>query len=370
MVYCYIILVTLNDCRRQEFSVTAYTAVTIIKPAVNFDREYNGRNRESPEGDMSQQIETDAGQELKNCMLCPRKCGVDRTAGQTGYCASFAAMRVARASLHMWEEPCISGSEGSGTVFFTGCSLRCRFCQNAEISAGIRRPSPGIEVTPEELADIFLNLQKQGANNINLVTAGHFIVPCAKALKTAKERGLTVPVVYNSSGYELPESLRFLDGLVDIYLPDLKFMDPELARSCCGAPDYPETARKAIHEMVRQIETRFGEGAQFDERGIMTHGVIVRQLLLPGHVRDAKDAVSYLHRRYQNRIWISMMSQYTPMAAVRGDPLLKRKVTKREYERLIDYALSIGVEHAFIQETGAAVEDYIPAFDAESIRSI
>ena len=304
---------------------------------------------------------------MKNCRLCPRKCGVDRTAGQIGYCGSGSRMRVARAALHLWEEPCISGTEGSGAVFFTGCSLRCRFCQNAEISAKDQYRTPGTEVTPQKLADIFLNLQEQGANNINLVTAGHFIVPCAEAIELAKRRGLTLPIVYNSSGYELPETLRILDGLVDIYLPDLKFMDPELAKAYCGAPDYPDVAMQAIHEMVRQIEARFGEGAVINEHGLMTHGVIVRQLLLPGHVRDAKAVIEYLHRTYQNRIWISMMSQYTPMDAVRDDPLLRRRVTKREYERLVDYALSIGVENAFIQEMGTAKERFIPAFDGRGV---
>ena len=222
-------------------------------------------------------------------------------------------------------------------------------------------------MTPQKLADIFLNLQEQGANNINLVTAGHFIVPCAEAIEIAKRNGLTLPVVYNSSGYELTESLRILDGLVDIYLPDLKFMDPKLAKVYCGAPDYPDVAMQAIHEMVSQIEARFGEGAGFDEGGLMTHGVIVRQLLLPGHVRDAKAVIEYLHRTYQNRIWISMMSQYTPMDAVRDDPLLRRRVTKREYERLVDYALSIGVENAFVQEMGTAKESFIPAFDGRGV---
>ena len=299
--------------------------------------------------------------DMKNCTLCPRRCGVNREASQTGYCRSGAGMRVARAALHMWEEPCISGKEGSGTVFFTGCSLRCRFCQNAEISDGNKLA--GVEVTPRRLSDIFLDLQAQGANNINLVTAGHVIVPCVHALRIAKQSGLSIPVVYNSSGYELPETLRLLEGLVDIYLPDFKFMDPELSRRYCHAPDYPETAKRAIEEMVRQTEKVPKAGAQFDERGIMKHGVIVRQLLLPGHVSDAKKIIGYLHSTYKDRIWISMMSQYTPMKAVKDDELLRRRVTKREYDRLIDYALSLGITNAFVQERDAAVESFIPAFD-------
>ena len=352
---------------------------------------------------------------MEYCMLCPRRCGVNRTAGQTGFCRSLDRMRVARVSLHMWEEPCISGTAGSGTVFFTGCSLRCRFCQNAEISicedaqkhsaqyagapaaarqsgdaqkhsaqyagaptaagqSGAKKADSedygsvpmiwpgGKEFSPQEMSEVFLALQALGAANVNLVTAGHYVLPCAQALRIAKENGLTIPVVYNSSGYELPESLRLLDGLVDIYLPDFKFMDPESARLYCGAPDYPETAKAAVREMVRQILSRYGESAGFDEEGMMTHGVIVRQLLLPGHVREAKSIIDYLYHTWKDRIWLSMMSQYTPMEAMAKDPLLCRRVTKREYQRLVDYALSIGVTQAFIQERGAASQVYIPDF--------
>lgn len=324
--------------------------------------------------------------DLKNCRLCPRGCGVDRTRGGTGFCQSGASARVARAALHFWEEPCLSGKEGSGTVFFAGCNLRCIFCQNAEISGdgraenqtadrvleepgdgGKKIPGRGAEVSPGRLAEIFLNLQAQGANNINLVTAGHFILPCVEALKVAKRRGLSIPVVYNSSGYELPETLRLLDGLVDIYLPDFKYMDPELAARYSGARDYPQTARHALAEMVRQIRSRSPEGDGFDERGIMTHGVIVRQLLLPGHVSDAKKIVEYLYSTYRDTVWISMMSQYTPMPVVKNDPLLSRRVTKREYERLVDYALSLGITHAFVQEREVARESFIPSFDGTGV---
>ena len=301
------------------------------------------------------------------CTLCPRRCGVDRTHGQIGYCQSGAVMRVARAALHFWEEPCISGTEGSGAVFFTGCNLRCRFCQNAEISG--RQAQAGVEVTPEQLSEIFLDLQRQGANNINLVTAGHYILPCTEALRMAKKGGLTIPVVYNSSGYELSETLRLLYGLVDIYLPDFKYMDPELSGLYSGAPDYPQIAMDALSEMVRQIETRYGEGAGFDGEGRMTHGVIVRQLLLPGHVHDAKKIIDYLYQTYRDRIWISMMSQYTPMASVKEDPLLGRRVTRREYDRVVDYALSLGVTCAFIQEREVALESFSPAFDGTGLPS-
>ena len=295
---------------------------------------------------------------MENCRLCPRNCGVNRLEGQRGFCGADAKIRAARAALHMWEEPCISGREGSGALFFSGCSLGCVFCQNRSISRGER----GKEVSPERLAEIMLNLQEQKANNINLVTAGHYVPQVGAALALAREQGLCLPVVYNSSGYEKPETLRLLEGLVDIYLPDFKYMSPELVASCSRAPDYPEIAKAALEEMVRQAGS-----PRFDERGMMTGGVIVRHLLLPGHVADSKKVVEYLYGTYGNRIYISLMNQYTPMPAVAGDPLLSRKVTKREYSRLVDYALSLGLEQGFIQEGETAKESFIPEFDGEGV---
>ena len=219
---------------------------------------------------------------MENCMLCPRECGVNRKNGETGVCGQTAAIKAARAALHMWEEPCISGQNGSGTVFFSGCNLGCVFCQNHNIATG----KAGIEISTERLAEIFLELQEKGANNINLVTAGHFLPQVAVALEMAKEQGLHIPVVYNSSGYEKAKTLKMLDGLVDIYLPDFKYMDAVLAKKYSHAQDYPEIAKEALSEMVRQV----GE-AEFDSRGMMKKGVIVRQLLLPGHVKDAKNVL-------------------------------------------------------------------------------
>ena len=295
---------------------------------------------------------------MRECRLCPRNCGVDRLGGQRGYCRVGAQLLVARAALHMWEEPCISGEEGSGTVFFSGCSLGCKFCQNREISGGKR----GTEISIERLADIFLRLQGQGANNINLVTAGHYLPQTAAALRIAKTKGLAIPVVYNSSGYEKRESLKWLEGLVDIYLPDFKYMDGELAKKYSNAQDYPEAAKTALQEMVRQTVS-----AQFDERGRIRRGVIVRHLLLPGHVSDSKKVVEYLYNTYGNQIYISLMNQYTPMPAMEQDPLLSRKVTAREYGRLVDYALSLGLENGFLQEGETAKESFIPAFDGEGV---
>ena len=296
---------------------------------------------------------------MKNCRLCPRNCGADRSSGKKGYCGAGAEILVARAALHMWEEPCISGSEGSGAVFFSGCSLGCVFCQNRSISRGER----GEKISAERLAQIMLELQDQKANNINLVTAGHFVPQIAAALALAKEQGLRIPVVYNSSGYEKAETLGMLSGLVDVYLPDFKYMDPGLAAAYSRAPDYVETAKAALREMVSQTGL-----PMFDERGMITRGVIVRHLLLPGHVADSRRVVEYLFKTYGNRIYISLMNQYTPIPAVAADPLLSRKVTKREYDRLVDYALSLGVEQGFIQEGETAKESFIPEFNGEGVK--
>ena len=295
---------------------------------------------------------------LKECHLCPRNCGVDRLAGQKGFCGVDAGIMVARAALHMWEEPCISGKEGSGAVFFSGCSLGCAFCQNRTISKG----QSGKVITVEHLAELFLDLQAQKANNINLVTAGHFLPQVREALILAKEQGLTIPVVYNSSGYEKAEMLRYLEGLVDIYLPDLKYLEADLAGKYSHAKDYPEVAMKALEEMVRQVRT-----PEFDERGMMKKGVIVRHLLLPGHVRNSKKVLEYLYGTYGDQIYISLMNQYTPMPAMKDDPQLSRKVTDREYDRLLDHAISFGVTNCFIQEGETAKESFIPEFDGEGV---
>ena len=292
---------------------------------------------------------------LKECHLCPRNCGVDRLAGQKGFCGVDAGIMVARAALHMWEEPCISGKEGSGAVFFSGCSLGCAFCQNRTISKG----QSGKVITVEHLAELFLDLQAQKANNINLVTAGHFLPQVRDALILAKEQGLMIPVVYNSSGYEKAEMLRYLEGLVDIYLPDLKYLEADLAGKYSHAKDYPEVAMKALEEMVRQVRT-----PEFDERGMMKKGVIVRHLLLPGHVRNSKKVLEYLYGTYGDQIYISLMNQYTPMPAMKDDPQLSRKVTDREYDRLLDHAISFGVTNCFIQEGETAKESFIPEFNA------
>lgn len=295
---------------------------------------------------------------MKECRVCPRNCSADRLSDQKGFCRAGAEIILARAALHMWEEPCISGKEGSGAVFFSGCSLGCKFCQNGQISRG----QTGKKVTADRLADIFLELQQQKANNINLVTAGHFLPQVAEAIEKSRNRGLQIPVVYNSSGYEKSEMLKLLEGLVDIYLPDFKYMDPELAEKYSYARDYPEVAREALKEMVRQTGT-----PEFDRQGIMKKGVIVRHLLLPGHVKDSRRVLEYLLSTYGKEIYISLMNQYTPMPAMKDDPRLSRKVTDREYQRLIDYGIQLGLENGFIQEGETAKESFIPEFNGEGI---
>ena len=291
------------------------------------------------------------------CSLCPRMCNIDREV-TTGYCGVKNTLRVARAALHFWEEPCISGEEGSGAVFFTGCNLRCVFCQNYQIA----RAEQGKEITVERLSEIFLELQEKKANNINLVTATHYVPQVVEALKMAKSQGLHIPVVYNCGGYETVETLNLLEGLVDIYLPDFKYVDSERAKRYSHAENYPEAAKTALAEMVRQQPE-----AEFDERGMMKKGVIVRHLMLPGGIKDSKDVVKYLYETYGNQIHMSLMNQYTPLPHVTDYPEINRKLKKFEYDRLVDYAIALGVENGFIQEGETAEESFIPAFTNEGV---
>lgn len=297
-------------------------------------------------------------QNMKNeCSLCPRRCLADREV-TTGYCGVKNTLRVARAALHFWEEPCISGEEGSGAVFFTGCNLRCVFCQNYQIA----RAEQGKEITIERLSEIFLELQEQKANNINLVTATHYVPQIIKALEMAKKEGLKIPIVYNCGGYESVETLNMLEGLVDIYLPDFKYMDSQRAAKYSHAADYPEIAATALKKMVRQQPK-----AVFDDRGMMKKGIIVRHLMLPGGIKDSKAVVRYLYETYGDSIYMSLMNQYTPLPHVERYPEINRKLKKFEYDRLVDYAISLGIENAFIQEGETAEESFIPAFTGEGV---
>ena len=292
------------------------------------------------------------------CNLCPRECNVDRGLGKIGFCKVPNHIKVARAALHFWEEPCISGEEGSGTVFFSGCNLRCVYCQNRKIAEGVY----GKEITVDRLAAIFVELQEKGANNINLVTPSHYVLEIVKALKMAKAQGLSVPVVYNSSAYEKVESLSLLEGYVDVYLPDFKYMDALLSKKYSGAKDYSDVAKEALKEMVRQV----GE-ARFDERGILTNGVVVRHLVLPGYTEDSKKIIKYLYETYGNHIYISILSQFTPLNGLKEYPELNRKLTEEEYDEVVDYAIEIGVENGFIQEGDVAEESFIPDFDGQGV---
>ncbi len=306
------------------------------------------------------------------CNLCPRECNVNRKLGELGYCGQPYEITAARAALHMWEEPCISGERGSGTVFFSGCPLRCVYCQNHSIAIG----KVGKVVSSDRLAEIFLDLQGKKANNINLVTPTHFVPSIIEALMCARESGLNIPVVYNTGSYEKVDTIKMLEGHVQVYLPDLKYYDSDMAKRYSNAADYFKVATAAINEMVKQCrEPVFaGEeaangliGENVVEEGMMLRGVIVRHLLIPGGLEDSKKIVKYLYETYGNDIYISIMNQYTPVADLTKYPELKRRVTEAEYDELVDYAIELGVENGFIQEGETAKESFIPEFDMEGI---
>ncbi len=293
----------------------------------------------------------------RRCTLCPRRCAVNRERDR-GACGESAVLRVARAALHFWEEPCLSGSAGSGAVFFSGCGLRCLYCQNH----GIAHQNHGKEIDVQRLSEIFLELMAKGAANLNLVTAVQFVPHVIAALDMARARGLDLPVVYNSSGYETIDTLRMLEGYVDIYLPDYKYFNPALAARFSAAPDYPDVAKAAIGEMLRQT----GEPC-FDADGRMRRGVIVRHLVLPGHTEDSINAVHLLHRACGDRIYISIMRQYTPCGSFPENPELSRRLTTYEYEKVLCFARSLGITKGYAQLGETAKESFIPDFDGTGV---
>ena len=293
----------------------------------------------------------DSNSFYKNCNLCARGCGVDRTGGERGFCGASNIPAIARAALHMWEEPIISGSLGSGTIFFRGCSIGCVFCQNSEISSRVE----GGSVSPEQLASIMLGLEQKGAHNINFVTPTHFTPSIVEAIELAKVRGLSIPIVYNTGSYDRVETIRLLDGFVDIYLPDYKYYRSSTAMAYSSAPDYPEVAFSAIEQMVRQRPN------VVIQDGLIKEGVIIRLLLLPSHVAEAKLALKRLYSAFGNSVYYSLMSQYTPMPNML--PPLDREVTQAEYRELVDYADRLGIINAFIQDKSSSGELYIPEFD-------
>jgi len=291
---------------------------------------------------------------LECCTLCPRCCGANRLAGEAGYCGAKKEASVARAALHHWEEPCISGENGSGTVFFSYCTMRCVFCQNALFDG-----QKGKDVGPDQLGGIFLNLQEQKAHNINLVTPTHYLPQIAAAVRLAKAKGLAIPIIYNTSGYETVQAIEHLKGIVDVFLPDFKYFDDRYARKYSGAPGYAGYASAAIGQMVRQAGP-----AEFDESGMIRKGVIVRHLVLPGLTEEAKKVVRYIYETFGDDVYLSIMNQYTPLQGVREHPEINRTVSPADYEAVVEYAISLGVANGFIQEEGAVGESFIPEFSA------
>ena len=292
-------------------------------------------------------------QKFGKCNLCPRCCGINRNNGEIGFCKSGAKMKIAKAYLHIWEEPCITGKNGSGTIFFSGCNLRCLFCQNYYIS----EMNNGVEIGIEDFSNICLKLQKDGANNINLVTPTHFVPTIIEGIKLARANGLKIPVVYNSSGYETVRTIKMLEGIVDIYLPDFKYYSDDLAMKYSNCPNYFKYANLAIKEMIKQQPK-----CVFDADGNLLKGVIVRHLLLPGMAEDSKNILKYLYDNYGNKIFISIMNQYTPVRKCKYDEL-NVKVNDKEYDEVIDYAWKIGIRKAFVQDGETQSDSFIPKWD-------
>ena len=293
----------------------------------------------------------------KECNLCPRNCNVDRSV-RTGFCKSSDKLKVARAALHYWEEPCISGRDGSGTVFFSGCNLKCCFCQNYNISSDCF----GKEISVERLGEIFLELQDKGANNINLVTAVQYIPSIIKALDNVKHK-LNIPVVYNSGGYENVQTLEILKDYVDIYLPDIKYFDRELSKKYSLAEDYFDRAKEAVIKMIDNA----GE-LKFNDKGIMQRGVIVRHMVLPSCYKDSIKILNWINDNLpKDKFLISFMSQYTPFYKAHEYPEINRRVTTYEYNKVVDEALRLGLDSGYIQEKSSAKEEYTPPFDLEGV---
>ena len=292
-------------------------------------------------------------EELRQCEVCPFRCKVNRLEGKIGKCGCNDKIKIALASLHYYEEPCISGKNGSGTVFFSNCNLNCLFCQNYKIS----QEGKGREVSIEELADIFLNQQKNGANNINLVTPTMYAYQIIEALKIAKAKGLTIPIIYNTNGYENVETIKALKGYIDVYLPDLKYYSNEIAVKYSKAPNYFEIATKSILEMINQVGT-----PEFDENGLIKKGVIIRHLVLPGHIQNSKHILKWLKENVNSRAYVSVMAQYFPTYKAKEDKYLNRKLTNKEYSEIEQYLYLLDIENGYMQDLGKHEEEYVPDF--------
>ena len=292
-------------------------------------------------------------EQLAKCEICPFRCKVNRLSGQVGRCGCGDKIRVAKYQLHYFEEPCISGKSGSGTVFFSNCNFKCIFCQNYKIS----QEGKGNEVTIEELADIFLKLQKEGANNINLVTPTMYTYQIIEAIKIARMKGLNLPIIYNSNGYENVETLRDLRGYVDVYLPDLKYYADELAVKYSKAPNYFRIATKAILKMIDQVGL-----PEFDENGMIKKGVIIRHLVLPGHIQNSKHILKWLKENVEGNAYVSVMAQYFPTYKAKEDEYLNRKLTRKEYSEIEQYLYLLDIQNGYMQELGKHEEEYVPDF--------
>jgi len=291
-------------------------------------------------------------------VLCPKNCKVNRNEGKLGFCTASNKIKIARAALHYFEEPCISGNNGSGTVFFSCCNMKCVYCQNYKIST----KNYGMEISIKRLSEIFLELQEKGALNINLVTPTPYVPLIIEALKLSKKNGLNIPIVYNTSSYENVETIKMLDGYIDIYLPDLKYYDNNYGLKYSNINNYFLYASKAIEEMVKQIKEN-----QFDKNGIMKKGIIVRHMIIPGLIEDSKKIIKYLYDKYSDNIFISIMNQYTPLEHVKDYPEINKILTNNEYDEVINYAIELGINNGFIQDGETANESFIPNFDNEGI---
>lgn len=292
-------------------------------------------------------------EKLESCEACPFKCKVNRLNGQIGKCKCNDKVKIDLYSLHYFEEPCISGKEGSGTVFFSNCNLNCIYCQNYQIS----QEGKGYEITTEELANIFLKQQANGANNINLVTPTMYVYQIIEAIKIAKSKGLELPIIYNTNGYENVETIRELKGYVDIYLPDLKYYSDELAIKYSKAPNYFNIATKAILEMINQVGV-----PEFDSNGIMKKGVIIRHLVLPGHIQNSKHILKWLKENVDKKAYVSVMAQYFPTYKAKNDIYINRKLSNKEYREIENYLYTLDIENGYIQELGKHEEEYVPNF--------
>ena len=293
-------------------------------------------------------------EELKSCNICPHKCGVNRLNGIKGRCKCDNKIKIALASVHNYEEPCISGKNGSGTVFFSNCNLNCIYCQNYEIS----QLGKGKEITIEHLAQIFIKQQEKNVNNINLVTPTMYVPQIIEAIKIARKKGLNIPIIYNSNGYENVETIKKLNGYIDIYLPDLKYYSNEIAKKYSKIDNYFETAISVIKEMQKQVGNPI-----FNEEGIIQKGVIIRHLILPHHLLNTKNILKYVKENFDENTYISIMAQYFPTYKAKEDKLINRKLTKKEYKEIENYLYLLNLKNGYIQELGEHEEEYVPNFD-------